>query len=497
MSAELNLSPDSLSQVEEELENKANSSSKKKMWAWIVAALVLLALLASAVTYFMYYRHRALPGTSVAGVSVSGQKAPEISTLVEQKFKGLKSTINLGGKSVTASYSELGLSLAADKTAQEAVNKPSWTSYFTFWKSHPLDAQVKLDSGELTNFINREIGDKALQGTAAKLTLKKDGVGFDIEPSKPGTRPDVQALGKQLESAAKELKAGKFTVKLTDKEPDFNTAAAQQIADQTTKLISTELVIAEGEKSFSPSGKERNSFVKLENGEDGKTSAKINESAIAEWVDKVVGEITVQPRKRIQKVNQDGKPLGEPTAGREGVSVENSDDLKAAAVKAITAAQPAKLSAKTRKIEPELETITVLPDNPQPTGKIAYEAADDEKWVDVNLTRHTITAYIGKNIVRGPEYMVSGKPSTPTVRGIFPVRAKVRSQTMRGPDYVTPGVPWVVYFHGDYALHGAPWRSSFGYSGRRGSHGCVNLPVGIAKWYYQWTEIGTKVVTHG
>ena len=54
-------------------------------------------------------------------------------------------------------------------------------------------------------------------------------------------------------------------------------------------------------------------------------------------------------------------------------------------------------------------------------------------------------------------------------------------------------MPWVTYFHRGYALHDTPWRSSFGYSG---SHGCVNLPVSVAKQVYDFAPLGTPVVVH-
>src|SRR5699024_9600248 len=59
--------------------------------------------------------------------------------------------------------------------------------------------------------------------------------------------------------------------------------------------------------------------------------------------------------------------------------------------------------------------------------------------------------------------------------------------------YYTEDVPWGQYFHRGYAFHGAPWRSSFGYSG---SHGCVNMPVSDATWLYHWASIGTRLVVH-
>ena len=131
-------------------------------------------------------------------------------------------------------------------------------------------------------------------------------------------------------------------------------------------------------------------------------------------------------------------------------------------------------------------------------GSPVYSAAPGEKWIDVNLSNHTITAYEGATVVRGPIAMVNGAKATPTVVGTFHIYSKVRTQTMRGDNadgtrYETPNVPWVSYFYSGYALHGAPWRSSFGYTG---SHGCINLPVPVAEWVFAWAPVGTTVVAH-
>ena len=88
----------------------------------------------------------------------------------------------------------------------------------------------------------------------------------------------------------------------------------------------------------------------------------------------------------------------------------------------------------------------------------------------------------------GPIAMVNGAAATPTSVGTFHVYYKNPLMTMRGSnadgtDYETPDVPWSSFFVGGIALHGAPWRSSFGYAA---SHGCVNLPVSVAKWVYDF-----------
>lgn len=97
--------------------------------------------------------------------------------------------------------------------------------------------------------------------------------------------------------------------------------------------------------------------------------------------------------------------------------------------------------------------------------------------------------------------MVPGAPATPTIQGTFAIDRKYRSKTMRGfnidgTPYTTPNVPYAMYFSGGYALHGAPWRGSFGWGGPGGSHGCVNMPVSAAGQFYNWAPLGTVVVSH-
>lgn len=123
--------------------------------------------------------------------------------------------------------------------------------------------------------------------------------------------------------------------------------------------------------------------------------------------------------------------------------------------------------------------------------------AGGAKWIDINLSSYLLTAYEGSNVVL-QTYIVDGAAEYPTVTGEFAIYWKLDSQTMRGfnidgSEYVTEDVPYVMYFYADFAIHGAYWRSSFGYSG---SHGCVNMSVSEAAWLYSWAPYGTRVVVH-
>lgn len=154
-----------------------------------------------------------------------------------------------------------------------------------------------------------------------------------------------------------------------------------------------------------------------------------------------------------------------------------------------------------RSVEP-LPTWQLAPTaTPEPTAtSIAPEpvesSATEARWIDVDLSQQRLTAYEYNQPIY-TSLITSGSPNTPTIVGQFRIYAQIESQTMSGYhlgfDYAIPNVPHVMYFSGDYALHGAYWRDTFGVAG---SHGCVNLPTDVAAWLYDFADVGTLVNIH-
>jgi lipoprotein-anchoring transpeptidase ErfK/SrfK len=125
---------------------------------------------------------------------------------------------------------------------------------------------------------------------------------------------------------------------------------------------------------------------------------------------------------------------------------------------------------------------------------ITVEAADASarsgKWIEIRLASQQLIAWQGSRAVMVVT-MSSGVRATPTVRGSFRIQRKYRSVRMRGPGYDLPNVPYAMFFHEGYAIHGTYWHASFG---RPMSRGCVNLPTSKAGWLYRWAPAGTPVV---
>ena len=136
------------------------------------------------------------------------------------------------------------------------------------------------------------------------------------------------------------------------------------------------------------------------------------------------------------------------------------------------------------------------PSVPAPQLPRSTNPPTDGKWIDVDIGDQKITAYQGSTALKSV-LVSTGVSYHPTVVGTFRIYTKIGSQTMSGgyasEYYYLPGVPWVMYFFQGYAIHGTYWHHNFGHPM---SHGCVNLTIEDAKWFFNWAEIGTIVITH-
>lgn len=123
---------------------------------------------------------------------------------------------------------------------------------------------------------------------------------------------------------------------------------------------------------------------------------------------------------------------------------------------------------------------------------MAAAPASGARWIEVNLSNQTLTAWQGDVAVLHT-LVSTGTYRTPTVTGRYAVNTKLSSQRMTGPGYDLPGVPWVMYFYSGYAIHGTYWHNNFG---SPMSHGCVNMRTDEAAMLFAWADYGTEVYVH-
>jgi hypothetical protein len=127
------------------------------------------------------------------------------------------------------------------------------------------------------------------------------------------------------------------------------------------------------------------------------------------------------------------------------------------------------------------------------------EGVDNDRWIEINLEEQTLAVYEDARMVFAT-LIATGYEPYYTQPGLFQIYDMHEVNTMQGSFadgktdfYFLENVPWTLYYDGARAIHGAYWRTYFGYEQ---SHGCVNLSVGDSRWVYEWAEIDDWVYVY-
>ena len=474
--------------------------SLKTRWAiGVVSALVLLVVCVGVV-YAANYSGRALPGTSVAGTSVAGMTRDQVVSTVNQRADATNVTLTVEGKTTKASLNEAGISVDADETADAAMKGstsfPAFVSaLFSERDIEPVvtvsDESIKKLAASANSTLTSEMKD-------ASVIVAQDGQSFTVTPAQMGNGVSAEDVAAAVKQAGATLTSVTQDVSVHQMEPSITTENAQAAAEKANALLETNIEISDGIDTFSAERSDKVQWVEFLTKDDGSLDTpSISTVKVADWVNALAATTDVKPQNRVDNVDSSGNVLTVAREGKKGLKTNNTEQVTKDIIAAMTDGKAYEGLFHYDDVEPGSETKQVA----EGTENLVYQAAEGEKWVDISLADNSVTAYVGGKVAGGPYYMVPGAPDTPTVTGTFHVYLKYDVQTMRGENadgtkYETEGVPWVTYFTGSYAMHGAPWRSSFGWSGYGGSHGCVNMPVDAAKFIYDWTDMGDTVVVH-
>ena len=474
--------------------------SLRTKWAiGVVSALVLLVVCVGVV-YAANYSGRALPGTSVAGTSVAGMTRDQVVSTVNQRADATNVTLTVEGKTTKASLNEAGISVDADETADAAMKGS--TSFPAFvsalFSERDIEPVVTVSKESIKKLAASANSTLTSEMKDASVIVAQDGQSFTVTPAQMGNGVSAEDVAAAVKQAGATLTSVTQDVSVHQMEPSITTENAQAAAEKANALLETNIEISDGIDTFSAERSDKVQWVEFLTKDDGSLDTpSISTVKVADWVNALAATTDVKPQNRVDNVDSSGNVLTVAREGKKGLKTNNTEQVTKDIIAAMTDGKAYEGLFHYDDVEPGSETKQVA----EGTENLVYQAAEGEKWVDISLADNSVTAYVGGKVAGGPYYMVPGAPDTPTVTGTFHVYLKYDVQTMRGENadgtkYETEGVPWVTYFTGSYAMHGAPWRSSFGWSGYGGSHGCVNMPVDAAKFIYDWTDMGDTVVVH-
>jgi lipoprotein-anchoring transpeptidase ErfK/SrfK len=124
------------------------------------------------------------------------------------------------------------------------------------------------------------------------------------------------------------------------------------------------------------------------------------------------------------------------------------------------------------------------------------EGVTNKRWIEVNEGEQTLSVYENGRLIFATLIATGAKPFY-TRPGLFHIYKKLAVGDMSGTFeadksdyYYLEDVPWTMYFDDARALHGAYWRTLYGYMA---SHGCVNLSPGDSQWLFNWAKEGDSV----
>lgn len=465
-----------------------------------LSTLLILVLLAPVIGVLAHFGSHALPGTTVAGVSVSGLDRDQVAAQVASLSGRPVTFVAASGETVVASLEDVGITVDPQDSV-ERVFAPS-TSIASraagLFGANQVLPTVELDEQVLTDFVQKQGLADTNDARDSEVVFDPDTGAFVATDPEDGSELDTDAL---LRSLSHSLSGGDGPAVVPIRQRPATPAVSKQDAEAAAEIanewLTVEVRASDGDAILATAApQDVASWIEFQP-DDGAVSPRINRDAVEQWVADAAKLGYQSGRDAVQNVDESGNVIADIDPGTEGRTATNTAQAAQQIAAALPQGVPVDASIDYQTTEPSVMKIPLVPgDEP-----LVYSPAPNEKWIDLNIAEARLTAYEGTTpVMRVP--FVPGATNTPTVEGTFQTFVKFDAEDMAGLNYdgtawAYPAVPWVMYFHGLYAIHGAYWRDDFGRAAPEdGSHGCANVSPEAAKVLYDWAPVGTTVVSH-
>ena len=223
--------------------------SKQKV---VIAGLVgLLGLLFAdfAVVTVLHASH-ALPGTSIAGQSISGMTREQATEGINAQIA--QESVVLEGEVTPATFAlaDIGIQVDVEKTVDEAFapNRGLITRVSGLFDSRDIEPVVTVDEKQLEVAVGGLEGDSVREAANGQVTFDADQQVFVAGASESGSEVDLDALADQVTRAAKAMSFTPIAVSVVEVAPEYDSAVVSAAADQANQWLQTELALLDREE---------------------------------------------------------------------------------------------------------------------------------------------------------------------------------------------------------------------------------------------------------
>ena len=465
---------------------------RKKTGLMLMILLGITAAAAVAGWFFQdllpIHRERFRPNTTLHGVDLSGLTLREAEAELRQAVSDYRLTVTFADGTETFSADELGLTVVSGRGLRTLLREDATVDELS-------DGADLLDCP--TDKLTERLAElPALTARAnvsnedAKLCIDRENDRFWLREERVGGAIDAEELADAVSHAARHLEPelnavtrglyGGRTVRTKDNEE------LQKALKKAERFLDLNIRYHYGAKraniddTVDITRHQLAQFLRVE--EDGLTVA-VRGKQLREYVRRMANNYSGYPQGPAQFVTAGGKYV-EVSAPATEIRVDEDalyEDLKGAIYN--------------RK--------SGLREAPYESGPGGESGAADlgRTYVEVDLQHQHLYLYDdGKLAAEGDICSGSVADDNDTPEGLYAINDIDHDRYLRGNGYEE----WVHTFmpySGGYGLHDSTWREEDEYGGdvylRSGSHGCINMPLELARKVDDTVSVGTKVILYG
>ncbi|HSH31691.1 MAG TPA: L,D-transpeptidase family protein [Candidatus Saccharimonadales bacterium] len=474
-------------------------STQLKKSAVIAVSMISFVVIAANLAFGAYYLDKVYPGVQAAYATGSASAAHEaklsLGGLTRQQAKralqrqaaSQRLSLQVDDQSYRLAPVYFGAHHQDDLTVEVAYRR-GHGHFLALWGwyragEQPIRPVYSLDQLQLKTFVDR-ISSSHTKAPVDAAVVVTDGVAA-VQPDQAGLGVDKPKLAQALQDA---LGNGSSAIKVRrgPVAADIGAAEAAKAAVASRNMMASRLALTFATNSFTPTPRQIGGWLRFDK-TGGRLEPVIDTGKLANYVAALARVIDIAPvNKKITLINGEVKSEA---GGSDGLAVDQETLVKAIA-RQLASGLPASLAVPTRPVAYKTEYNRV----------VNLDGAS--RYIEINLSTQQLWAYQDKQVAyQSPVTSGATGAGFPTVQGLFSIQAKQTNRNLNGYaigyDYNVFVQYWMP-FYGNYGLHDASWRSSFGGSDyySNGSHGCVNLPAATAAWLFNWANVGTPVWVH-